>query len=428
MKTKNLQIFQFVFLLTFLFSCTKAPVEELVNEEEESPFLNLSISAVIPHIFIDIDDAIDMIGKESYLNANINIQGSGKYDNLGTNNIVRTRIKGRGNSTWQYPKKPYRLKLDDKTSVLGLPAAKDWVLLANYNDYTYMTNAIGMKIAKQLGMPYTNDIIPVDLTINGEYRGSYNLTQQIEVKKDRVDVGDDGILWELDKYFDEEPWQFRSKHLNLPVMLKDPDMKSQTQFEEHVSTFQKFENMLFANNYPNNDYGSVFDKKQFVNYLIVSNLTGNGEINHPGSVYIHKKVDGKYTMGPVWDFDYGFGFNEENRIYFDYVNLPLIKENDRRMGALLIKQILKDPEVRKLYKESWQLYKDTYFEELLQFIEIYASTIRNSQKRDMEIWGNGPARKEWVNGVQDDLGKTKASMKTWLRQRVKHIDGELAKL
>lgn len=422
--------YQLIILCFYIIiaSCTKAPVEDDNIGDEERPILDQSVSAIIPHIFITIDGGGTVVEKSTYLNANISIEGKGKFSSLGVDNIVRTRIKGRGNSTWHYPKKPYRLKLEDKASVLGLPAAKDWVLLANYHDYTFMSNAIGMKIAQQLDMPYTNDIIPVDLTINGNYQGSYNLTQQIEVKKDRVDVGNDGILWELDKYFDEDPWQFRTNNLKLPVMLKDPDMNSEEQFASHVKDFQDFEDLLFSDNYPKNHYGDVFDKKQFVNYLIVNNLIRNGEVNHPGSVYIHKRAGGKFTMGPVWDFDYGFGFNEDKNNYFEYVNLPLIVHNDSRPGALFIKQLLKDPEIRKLYKETWESYKSTNFEKLLEFIEFYAATIRESHKLDMQMWGKSEDRQDWTLGIQDNLGLTKAAVKTWLRKRVRHIDEEISKL
>ena len=431
MKIKKQQIMNwpaYISIALLALACTKAPDDDLIDDVEELPILDESIPAVIPHIYINIDGNAEVIEKDTYLYAEIQIEGNGKYNDIGTESIVRTRIKGRGNSTWGRPKKPYRLKLDEAAKVLGLPEAKDWVLLANYYDYTFMTNAVAMKIAKQLGMPYTNDIIPVDLTINGEYRGNYNLTQQIEVKKNRVDVGDDGILWELDKYFDEDPWQFKSNHLNLPVMLKDPDMESQAQFDQHIKEFQNFEDLLFAGNFPNNNYGNVFDKQQFVNFLIVNNLTRNAEINHPGSTMMHKKAGGKFTMGPIWDFDYGFGLDERTYLYFNYVELPLTTENDDRPGSELYKRLLRDPELRKLYNDTWKHYRNTKFDELMNFIEHYAATIRESQKKDFEVWGFGNRRGDWKAGEQDDLGKSKADLKTWLRKRVKYIDGEMSKL
>jgi len=129
--------------------------------------------------------------------------------------------KGRGNSTWTYPKKPFKIKLDEEASVLGLAAEKDWILLANYLDGTHLLNAVGMKIGQLLEMPYTNHIIPVEVTLNNEYLGGYMLTEQIEVKKNRVNVKEEGMLLNLDTNFDELN-QFSSTHFRLPVTIKYP--------------------------------------------------------------------------------------------------------------------------------------------------------------------------------------------------------------
>jgi hypothetical protein len=403
-------------LILVLSSCTKKPVDTTeIAPIEELPILDESVRAVVPHIFINIDDKQEVMDKDVYLSAEIYIEGNDKFKNV---NKIKTRIKGRGNSTWSKPKKPFRLKLDKKASLLNLPDAKDWVLLANYNDYTLMTNAVAMKIGKQLGMPYTHDIVSVDLTINGVYRGNYNLTQQVEIHENRVNVGDDGILWELDSYFDEE-WKFKTKYFDLPVMLKDPDPESGFQFETWKLDFQNFENLLYAKEFPKNSYGNIFDKQQFVNFLIVNMLVANHEVCHPKSVYMHKRSGGKYTMGPIWDFDFGFGFSEEHhRTYFNNVTLDLIRENDNRIGAELYKKILKDPEVRVLLNKTWQAYKSNKFNELMQFVEIFAAEIRDSQKRDFEKWKIG----------NNNLGANKASMKIFLRSRAQVIDRFISKL
>lgn len=391
-------------------SCSKEPIEiPDVKEAEELPILDESIDANIPHIYIDIDGKAEVVDKENYLNAEIRISGNGRFADL---EKVKTKIKGRGNSTWTKPKKPFRLKLDQKSMVLGLPEAKDWILLANYNDYTLMCNAVAMKMGKQLGMPYTNDIIAVDLTVNGEYRGNYNLTQQIEIKENRVDLGKGGVLWEIDKYFDED-YKFKSAHANLPVMLKDPDPEPPAQFEQWKADFQSFEDKIYNTGFPNNNYGNVFDKQQFVNFLIVNMLAWNNEINHPKSVYMHKKANGKYTMGPIWDFDYGFGFSEEHgRTYFNYADMDLIRESDERIGSKFYQRILKDPEIRKLFVKTWNDYRSQKFEALMQFIEVYAAQIRNSQKKDYDKWHVG----------DNNLALNKAKLKTFLRNRVKVID------
>ncbi|PTX12618.1 CotH kinase family protein [Sphingobacterium faecium] len=410
------QSFSFILMILVLFSCTKkTSVNPEITLVEELPLLDERIKAAVPHVYINIDDQQEVVDKEVYLNAEIYMEGNGKFKDF---EKMKTKIKGRGNSTWSKAKKPFRLKLDKKSSLFNLPEAKDWVLLANYNDYTLMTNAVAMKIGKQLGMPYTHDIISVDLTINGVYRGNYNVTQQVEIHENRVHVGPNGILWELDTYFDEE-WKYKTKHFNLPVMLKDPDPESEFQFETWKVDFQNFENLLHAKEFPKNSYGNIFDKQQFVNFLIVNMLVANHEICHPKSVYIHKKSGGIFTMGPIWDFDFSFGFNEKReRTYFHDVGLDLIRESDHRIGAEFYKKILKDAEVRVLLNRTWQTYKNNKFNELMQFIDVFAAEIRDSQKRDFEKWKVG----------NNNMALNKANMKTFLRKRTKVVDDYIAKL
>lgn len=411
MKSSNRKLLSTIFWIVTICitaaSCTKdAP--KPVDDSTEEARLDLTVPAIIPEIMIEIENNQEVIEKDEYLNATITVHGKGLFPDIP---ITTTRIKGRGNSTWGKPKKPYRLKLDTKASILGLGAAKDWVLLANYQDYTLMTNAVAMKVGQQLGMPYTNTMIPIDVIINGEFRGNYNLTQQIEIQESRVNIGEEGFILELDNHYDEE-FKFRSKILNLPIMIKDPDIETNTQFESIKVLFQNIENKIFAADFPNNNYGDFIDKQQIVNYLLINNFVANFEINHPKSVYIFKPSGGKFVMGPIWDFDWGFGIDESTRRYFNFVNVPLLKPNDQRLGAQLFAQLIKDPEIKMLYKNTWKKYRSTSFKKLLDYIEWYAAAIRESQKHDFELWQVG----------DNNHPKAKADLKTFLRERAKYID------
>lgn len=117
-------------------------------------------------------------------------------------------------------------------------------------------------------------------------------------------------------------------------------------------------------------------------------------------------------MGPIWDFDWGFGIDESTRRYFNFVNVPLLKSNDQRLGAQLFAQLIKDPEIKMLYKNTWKNYRSTSFKKLLDYIEWYAAAIRESQKQDFELWQVG----------DNNLPKSKADLKTFLRERAKYID------
>ena len=136
---------------------------------------------------IDVDGgmAITSKDKKDYRGCTIKIES----DTAVWNYEGRGRIRGRGNSTWEwYAKKPYRIKLDEKASILGLSEEKDWVLLANYRDPTKLMNTFVFEMGSGLGMPYTNHSRYVEVTINGDYKGLYLLTEQVEQGKNRVAI------------------------------------------------------------------------------------------------------------------------------------------------------------------------------------------------------------------------------------------------
>ena len=112
-------------------------------------------------------------------------------------------IKGRGNSTWTLPKKPYQIKFTEKTDLLGMGAAKKWILLANYWDQALVRNYITYNLAAKMGMAYTTECKFVDVVINGVYQGNYLLTEKIELGKERIDEDEllGGTLFELEMQY-----------------------------------------------------------------------------------------------------------------------------------------------------------------------------------------------------------------------------------
>ena len=365
----------------------------------------------IPHLYIITEGNADITSKNNYLQADISIDGRNIYsDYTGT-----TRIKGRGNSTWGLPKKPYRLKLDSKASLLGLSTEKDWVLLANYLDGTDMLNAIAMKLGKLLNMPYTNNIIPVELTLNGTYKGLYMFTEQVEAESSRVNTGDEGVLLELDKNFDE-PWQFKSASFNLPVMVKYPDVTSNEELTTIKAQFEQMEALIAAPDFPGNNYLDLIDGGSVADYLIVYMLTDNEEINHPKSTYIYKTSTGKYTMGPIWDFDWAFGYEGSNTHFSSY-SRPLFWSSSS-VGTLFFSRFLSDPQIKEMVRQKWSDFKSGKLTELLAFADEYSTLIEGARYYDYQLWKRGVA--DFTNEV--------SNLKTWLNNRVSYLDTYIGSL
>lgn len=369
--------------------------------------------SAIPELTITTTDPsiAEIPSKDYYLEGTLAVNGRGGYEDY----TGKTEVKGRGNSTWGYPKKPYRLKLNKKAEICGLGKAKNYVLLANHLDPTLMLNSVAFKIGRLLELPFTNHAIPVDVVLNGIYKGSYLLTEQIEVKENRVDLDENNsVMWELDSYWDDEP-KFKSTAFNLPVMVKDPDLTTE-QFEYWKKDFNAFTTQFAKEPLEGNSYVDMIDIESVAKFLITFNLVHNMEINHPKSVFLHKEGNGKYVMGPIWDFDWAYDY-EGTSNHFGRYNTPLFSSSMNGVGTAFFQRFLQDSRVKTIYKRTWQDFKNNKLDALLQYVDDYAVMLKPSVERNSELWEN---TRSFDTKVKE--------LKTWLRNRADYIDSEVSKL
>lgn len=406
----------FVFILLSLFLSLVGCEDEIDDEKQDKDEV---VSYPIPHFIINTENKVNIVSKDDYVNADLTITANGWGDNFSG----KTRIRGRGNSTWGLPKKPFRLKLDDDAAILGLAEEKDWILLANYLDPTLMLNAVAFKIGELLELKYTNHAIPVDVTLNGKYIGSYMLTEQVERSKSRVDIHKkNGVLLELDKNYDED-YKFVSNNYGLPVMIKDPDLsdydkaESDELFQKIKNDFRKFEDEVASSSFPNSNYKDLIDIESLVKYLITYDLTHNMEINHPKSTYMYKDEEGKYFMGPIWDFDYAFDY-EGTHVHFGSYSKPLYRKlTPTSTGYTFFSRFMEDPEIRQLYKATWEKFRTEKMPSLMEYIDTYASHLSESQIKDFRVWENAsgyPGTTNYSNKI--------SQLKKWLEGRAYFID------
>ncbi|MEY8684176.1 CotH kinase family protein [Bacteroides caccae] len=369
--------------------------------------------SAIPELTITTTDPsiAEIPSKDYYLEGTLAVNGRGGYEDY----TGKTEVKGRGNSTWGYPKKPYRLKLNKKAEICGLGKAKNYVLLANHLDPTLMLNSVAFKIGRLLELPFTNHAIPVDVVLNGIYKGSYLLTEQIEVKENRVDLDENNsVMWELDSYWDDEP-KFKSTAFNLPVMVKDPDLTTE-QFEYWKKDFNAFTTQFAKEPLEGNSYVDMIDIESVAKFLITFNLVHNMEINHPKSVFLHKEGNGKYVMGPIWDFDWAYDY-EGTSNHFGRYNTPLFSSSMNGVGTAFFQRFLQDSRVKAIYKRTWQDFKNNKLDALLQYVDDYAVMLKPSVERNSELWEN---TRSFDTKVKE--------LKTWLKNRADYIDSEVSKL
>lgn len=379
----------------------------------------------VPRIDINTVGGVDISSKEYYIDAEIIIDGKGVFPSM-TDSV---QVKGRGNTSWTgnpKAKNPYRLKFASKVKPLGLTKGKSWVLLANRIQGSMLTNAYGMKAASLIGTAAPNHIIPVDLYVNGTYKGSYNFTEKVGLAGNSVDVDSENVaaLLELDLYYDEADGQkFKSIPYNLPVNVKDPEFGVDETLLTLSDIKQRFNSFVVAAQ-NGDDLDQHVDIDYLARFLLTNELICNSEIFHPKSTFCYNAdiLDGnsKFIFGPVWDLDWAMGYHLgatnisyfNDNVTFDYYNNPspylghidfiVALRNDAKVG-------------RRIYELCRDMMKNG-LDELCEFCEDYYLYAKPSLEKN----GTAPTVTDGTNyAVQS------AAAAVWFRQRAEFIYAQI---
>lgn len=325
-------------------------------------------------------------------------------------------IRGRGNTSWGFRKKPYKIKLDNKAPLFGLYSHTKWILLANWRIGNLLGNAIPYETARLLGMPYTNHMIPAVVTLNGDFLGFYDFTEYKQVKKGRIDVGEDGLLLEMDYDIDKK-WYFSSKYYHMGVMIKYPDITDSSEFKQIKNDYTIFERLIADTSFPDNEYLDYFSDAAFIDYMIVYNLTDNEEINHVKSTYINQKKGGKYRMGIIWDFDSGFGFVGHGSHFKMNTATTSLFWSSPASGTDFFGKIIGDPHMIALYKERWIWFRNNKYQDLRNYVIQYASKTKGVFDKEHKRWGLRGSSGDWNKDLQEVLD--------WMDARATYMDSHV---
>ncbi|SDE57523.1 CotH protein [Mucilaginibacter pineti] len=406
------------------------PVVYTVTAEDNSTknYVVKFTDSGLPVVYINTNN-IAINSKDNYVAGSLKIIGdvAGTVLYNGT-----TQIKGRGNSTWTMAKKPYKIKLDKKASILGMSESKNWVLLANYADKSLIRNELAFELSRHSGLVYTTSSRFVDVILNGDYVGNYQLTEQINQGKNQVNVEDQakgantlpdisgGYMVEIDGFADGEPVHFYTNN-NMPVTVKYPDDGdiNQQQKDYIQQHFQKFEDALFAGNFtdPVNGYRKYFDVDSYVNYYIVSEVMGNSDTFW--STYMYKKKnDDKIYTGPVWDFD--IAANNDDRLG-DAVNLLMYTNaHDPKQW---INRLMQDPGFRQKIRNRWNELKP-YITTFPGITDQLAKKLAVSQKRNFERWDILSVKVYLEYHIAGTYPGEVKYVKDYLTNRINWLDGK----
>ena len=352
----------------------------------------LTDRAEVPTIYINTADGQAVTSKDYFKDATIRIDGHGIFPSM---DETAVQIKGRGNSSWSWPKKPYRLKFAEKQKPLGMTKGKSWVLLSNYQTGSLMSNAIGMKAANLMGAAAANHIVPVDLYLNGEYRGSYNFTEKVGLSNNSVDIYDDGAaaLLELDSYYDEPDGQkFHSSPYNLPINVKEPDF-SEGLTRLTLETIRNDFNRFLSTLYRGQDISKHVDIEQLVRFLMVNELTINYEFYHPKSTFCYRESfdtdTSKYIFGPVWDLDWCFGYEKHKSYFQSESTANYWKDMTSMEVTAFVRDIrFKYAPLDAVYRRLWEEFMTNDLQELLEYCQDYYDFAKNSFDLNRAKWGD----------------------------------------
>lgn len=351
----------------------------------------------IPTLVVNTLDGNDITSKTEWKYAKMwRIEGDSiaVYDSL--------KIRGRGNSTWGMAKKPYRIKFDSKEKFLGkgYAKAKNWTLMANYADKTLLRNATASFIGRQLGQPFVPAAEFADFVLNGEFLGSYQISDQIEVHKKRVEITEQedvpteesdisgGYLIEFDGGAGSESVWVRSD-MGQPVTIKSPDDDVITwEQKEYVRQFiNDYESRLFSDDYtdPELGYRAVTDSATLISWFLSTEYTGN--VDGYYSTYAYKdQGDDHLCWGPLWDYD--IAFDNCNRI--GLVTQKLMMNDGYTSGQMTnyVKRMYSDQWFRNAAGRAWHkaVLRDSLVERTMAYVDSMALVIDQSQRLNFQKW------------------------------------------
>ena len=363
---------------------------------------------------------------------------------------ITTRVRGNGSAT--FPKKPYRVKFVGKSqhifkdSPLESPAkAKKWTLINNYSDKGLMRNFIAFEMSRRIGFPYTPWGQSVDVIMNGEYQGNYQLCDQITIDPKRMNITEmedtdieypyitGGYLVEVDAYANQEPSQswFTSNRGN-PVTIQSPDENDivPAQYNYIKSYFNEMESRLYASNYTDMEQGyrSRLDLNSFLKYFIVGEFAGN--LDSYWSVYMCKdRDDDLFHVGPCWDFD--LAFDNARAIYPSNERTDWVYKNGSAAGNMksFVSRILSDPNAYQELRKMWKYMRDSgayEAESLNAYIDSLGKVLNKSQALNFTRWKILSTAVQSNPRVPANYKEEVTFLKNYITGRIAWIDKYLA--
>ncbi len=342
-------------------------------------------------------------GLDPYVDGTIQIIDNGKINQLDDNPASQSKIKikRRGNSSMNYAKPQYLVKLvtqsgqDNELSLLGMGADNEWVINGSMTDKSMMRNYLSYRVASQF-MAYTPDTkyCEVVLKDNGiyTYQGVYLLGESVKQGLDRVNISNykpaenyNSYMVRRDRYDEEaimlDTYATTNKLSEGYLGLRYPSKYSVTpkMIEYIENDISKIEKVIYSNQYSIfSTYPEYIDVDSFVDYFLINEFFANYDAGN-NSTYMYKNTAGKLCIGPVWDFDGAID---------NYTEEPLDVTSMAFQISPWFDRLITDKSfVQKLEKRYSKLRREYLSEEtIMNTIEQIQAHIGPAQEREWQRW------------------------------------------
>ncbi len=355
----------------------------------------------LPTIYIDTYDGWGIFSKETYKYCQLHyVDETGQvtaYDSVS--------IRGRGNSTWNMAKKPYKIKFNNKEKFLGkgYAKAKKWTLLANAGDKTMMRNAVTSAMGAFTSLKFNPAAKFADMVLNGQYVGTYQISDQVDVRAHRVNIMEQpypindstnitgGYLLEVDGFKDGNC--FYTGTYRAPVRIHYPeddeiDNKQTTYIRNHVNTFEK---ALVSADFTDSEkgYRAYVDTTSLIDWYLCTEISAN--IDGFFSTYFYKEQDNpRLFWGPLWDYD--IAYNNDQRVTSEkglsssvHSLMVDIAYNGSRSWVL---RMWKDPWFQQaVYQRYQELLNNGLVDYMQAKVDSLNTLLQQSQELNYELWG-----------------------------------------
>ena len=374
----------------------------------------------IPVIYLETENGAEIDSKEDYFKGSISMMGGRYFSDLSPTPM---KIRGRGNSTWGvHPKKPFQLKFDDKTELLGMPEDKKWIFLAEFSDKTLLRNKIAFEMGYLSNLDWTPQSVFTEVMINGSYNGTYNISQKVEESDYRVVLGDTGYLLEIDQLGRLDPDDVYFRTNKFLINIKEPDTEyNSSEFNYVNELINEFEDALMGAQFtdPATGYAKYIDLDSFIDWYLISEITKNQDSKDFSSIFLNVIPGEKIKMGPLWDFDLAFGNVDYSEC--EYPTGFWVKDH------AWYSRLFEDEAFVGKVQERFLYFRDNQ-DLILQKIDDYANQLRWSQYENDTRW-NLFGNYVWPNPVVFDSHKGEVDhLKSWYVERMNWLDAAFKEL